>query len=63
MGLAVLCASDLPAALIDLHDGMGRDLRQRHINVDAGPYQPHLTLAASSKACATGRLGANPVAC
>ncbi len=44
-GLAVLCASEVPAALQALHDRLGRALRGLNQAVDGRPYQPHLTLA------------------
>jgi len=44
-GLAVLCASEIPAALGDLHARLGQALRGLEFALDARPYAPHVTLA------------------
>lgn len=44
-GLAVVCASAVPAALQMLHAQLGAVLRGLDLSVDARPYQPHATLA------------------
>ena len=44
-GLAVLGASEVPAALLTMHDQLGDTLRKLALPVDTRPYQPHVTLA------------------
>ena len=49
-GLAVLCASEIPAALRDLHARLGQALRGLDFALDARPYAPHVTLARDAAA-------------
>jgi len=52
-GLAVLCASAVPAPLIQLHAQLGRALQGLDLPVDTRPYLPHVTLARRAEgACA-----------
>ena len=44
-GLAVLCASELPAALKTLHEALGQALCALDLVLDERPYVPHVTLA------------------
>ena len=44
-GLAVLCASEIPAAPRDLHGRLGQALRGLGLAPDSRPYLPHVTLA------------------
>ena len=44
-GLAVLCASEVPAPLQSLHEQLGRALRGLDLAVETRPYLPHVTLA------------------
>ncbi|MBE0474590.1 RNA 2',3'-cyclic phosphodiesterase [Rhodoferax sp.] len=44
-GLAVLCASELPAALTSLHQALGQALGALDLALDKRPYVPHVTLA------------------
>lgn len=44
-GLAVVCASAVPQALMSLHDRLSHALRGVDQSVEARPYRPHLTLA------------------
>ncbi|HEX5697147.1 MAG TPA: RNA 2',3'-cyclic phosphodiesterase [Rhodoferax sp.] len=44
-GLAVLCASEIPAALRDLHARLGQALRGLELALDTRPFVPHVTLA------------------
>ena len=44
-GLAVLCASQVPSHLLDLHNRLGDTLRGLGLPVEARQYQPHVTLA------------------
>ena len=43
-GLAVLCASQVPSPLLDLHNRLGDTLRGFGLPVEARQYQPHVTL-------------------
>lgn len=62
-GLAVLCASGVPAPLRQLHDQLGQVLQGLDPSVDARPYLPHVTLARRAEgalapsACAPVRWG------
>ncbi|PIY27656.1 MAG: RNA 2',3'-cyclic phosphodiesterase [Comamonadaceae bacterium CG_4_9_14_3_um_filter_60_33] len=49
-GLAVLCASELPAALKNLHEALGQALRVLDLALDKRPYMPHITLARHAEA-------------
>ncbi len=44
-GLAVVCASRMPEALLDLHTRLSHAVSRLGLNVEARPYRPHLTLA------------------
>jgi 2'-5' RNA ligase len=44
-GLAVLCATEVPKPLQELHERLGHALRGRNLRVDTRPYQAHITLA------------------
>lgn len=44
-GLAVLCASAVPAPLRELHGQLGQVLRGLGLPADTRPYLPHVTLA------------------
>jgi 2'-5' RNA ligase len=44
-GLAVLCASALPDALITLHVQLQAALQRLDLPIEARPYRPHVTLA------------------
>ena len=44
-GLAVLCASKVPAPLMRLHERLGQALSEFDFVPDARPYLPHVTLA------------------
>ncbi len=43
-GLAVLCASEVPAPLQTLYEHLGYALRRLDLPVDTRPYLPHITL-------------------
>lgn len=44
-GLAVLCPTAAPDALLQLHARLGQTLRGLDLKTDARPYHPHVTLA------------------
>lgn len=49
-GLAVLCASEVPAALADLHAQLGQQLSRFGLALDPRPFVPHVTLARHAQA-------------
>lgn len=49
-GLAVLCATEVPAALKGLIDQLGQALRALDLALDKRPYVPHVTLARHAEA-------------
>jgi 2'-5' RNA ligase len=49
-GLAVLCASKVPAPLKRLHERLGQALRELDFVPDSRPYLPHVTLARHAEA-------------
>jgi 2'-5' RNA ligase len=65
-GLAVLCASKPPAALIRLHEALGQALGALDLALDPRPYVPHVTLARRAEAAIAPRVFAPvqwPVQC
>jgi len=65
-GLAVLCASEPPAALIRLHEALGQALGALDLALDPRPYVPHVTLARRAEAAIAPRVFAPvqwPVQC
>jgi len=44
-GLAILCPSLIPGALIGLHQRLGQPLREHRLPVSERPLAPHVTLA------------------
>lgn len=44
-GLAVLCPSAVPDALVQLHGRLGQALRELDLKTDTRPYRAHVTLA------------------
>jgi 2'-5' RNA ligase len=65
-GLAVLCASEPPAALIRLHEALGQALGALDLALDPRPYVPHITLARRAEAAIAPRVFAPvqwPVQC
>lgn len=44
-GLAVLCPTDAPDALLQLHARLGQALRNLDLKTDTRPYRAHVTLA------------------
>jgi 2'-5' RNA ligase len=44
-GLVVLCASEVPSALMRLHAQLGHALSALDVALDPRPYVPHVTLA------------------
>ena len=44
-GLAVLCPTDMPEVLRQLHSRLGQDLQRLGLQADSRPYRPHITLA------------------
>lgn len=59
-GLAVLCATNVPPALQELHQQLASLLRQSDLPVESRPYHPHVTLARHA-ASAAPPLSAPPV--
>ncbi|MDD2917670.1 RNA 2',3'-cyclic phosphodiesterase [Rhodoferax sp.] len=49
-GLAVVCASELSAALKSLHEALGQALCALDVALDKRPYVPHVTLARHAEA-------------
>lgn len=59
-GLAVLCASQVPAPLLALRQGLARVARAEGLNLEPRPYRPHVTLARRATS-AVAPLGCAPV--